>query len=74
MQRPKDLFQFLSAHGWVYSWQGSGYIAYQSKLQSGLLEYKTTEVYRSDGSEKISTQVRVTPKGLTRLAREAWPH
>ena len=31
------------------------------------------EFHRSDGSEKITTQVRVTPKGLTRLAQEFPP-
>lgn len=32
-----------------------------------MLEHKTTTVYRSDGTEKVTTQVRVTPKGLARL-------
>lgn len=52
---------------------GGGEIAYQDKLASGLLEHKTTTVHRSDGSEKVRTQVRVTPKGLTRLAKELEP-
>lgn len=71
--RPKALFAFLRSHRWIYSRQGGGEIAYQDKLASGLLEHKTTTVYRSDGSEKTATQVRVTPKGLTRLAREFPP-
>lgn len=72
--QPKALFSFLRAHGWIYTRQGSNeYIAYQSKLQSGLLEHKTTVVTRSDGSEKTTTQVRVTSKGLTRLAKEFQP-
>lgn len=50
-----------------------GEVAYQDKLAAGLLEHKTTTVYRSDGSEKTATQVRVTTKGLTRLAREFPP-
>jgi len=68
--RPKDLFDFLRSHGWIYSRPGTSNLAYQSKLASGLLEHKTTTVYRSDGSEKVTTQVRVTNKGLTRLAKE----
>ena len=72
-QRPKDLFQFLSAHGWIYSRQGSGYIAYQSKLQASLLEHKTTTILRADGSEKITEQVRITPKGLSVLAKLIFP-
>lgn len=72
--QPKALFTFLRAHHWIYTRQASNdYIAYQSKLQSGLLEHKTTVVTRSDGSEKTTTQVRVTPKGLTRLAKEFPP-
>lgn len=72
--RPKALFAFLRAHHWIYTrGGGSGEIAYQDKLASGLLEHKTTTVSRSDGSEKTVTQVRVTPKGLTRLAREFPP-
>lgn len=69
--RPKVLFQFLRSHRWIYTRAGtSGEVAYQDKLAAGLMEHKTTTVHRSDGSEKTVTQVRVTPKGLTRLARE----
>lgn len=72
--RPKDLTDFLMSHGWVYTRLGvPGYIAYQPKLQSGLLEHKTTTVHRSDGSEKVVSQCRVTPKGLARLAKEFPP-
>ncbi|KQN27377.1 hypothetical protein ASF00_13775 [Sphingomonas sp. Leaf34] len=69
--RPKSLFEFLRAHGWIYQPHGGrGDIAYATKLQQGLMEHKTTTVHRSDGSEKIITQARITPKGLTRLAQE----
>jgi phage antirepressor YoqD-like protein len=71
--QPKAAFQFLRAHRWIYSRQGGGDIAYQDKLASGLLEHKTTTIHRSDGSEKVTTQVRVTPKGLARLASEFLP-
>lgn len=72
--QPKALFAFLDAHHWTYTRQGDNTrIAYQAKLQAGLLEHKTTVVTRSDGSEKTTTQVRVTPKGLARLAREFEP-
>ncbi|CAH1661625.1 conserved hypothetical protein [Hyphomicrobiales bacterium] len=69
--QPKALFSFLRSHRWIYSRPGTSQeVAYQDKLASGLLEHKTTTVYRSDGSERTVTQVRVTTKGLTRLARE----
>lgn len=68
--RPKDLFAFLRSNGWIYRRPGTDTdIAYQAKLVAGLLEHKTETVYRSDGSEKVRTQVRVTPKGLTVLGK-----
>lgn len=68
---PKRLFAWLKEHRWIYTRQGDGaYIAYQDKLQQSLLEHKTTVVTRTDGSEKTTTQVRVTPKGLAKLAQE----
>lgn len=70
--RPKDLFAWLRAHGWIYKRAGTSHdIGYQSKVQSGYLEHKVTTVSRPDGTEKITEQVRVTPKGMTRLAEAA---
>lgn len=67
--RPKDLFSYLGSHGWIYRRPNtSGYLGYQSKVTTGVLEHKVTTVLRADGSEKVNEQVRVTPKGLTRLA------
>lgn len=67
--RPKALFAVLSSRRWIYKRPGgSGWIAYQDKIQAGYLEHKITTVSRSDGSEKVVEQVLVTPKGLTRLA------
>jgi Rha family phage regulatory protein len=68
--RPKDLFTYLRAHGWIYRRAGAqSDLGYQSKVQSGLLEHKITTVLRADGSERITEQVRVTPKGLAALAK-----
>jgi phage antirepressor YoqD-like protein len=68
--QPKALFSYLREHHWIYRRPNSASdIAYQDKLQSGLLEHKVTVVTRADGSEKTTTQVRVTPKGLARLAK-----
>ena len=72
--QPNALFKFLRSHNWIYARPGTSHdVAYQSKLAAGFLEHKTTTVTRSDGSEKTVTQVRVTPKGLTRLAQEFQP-
>lgn len=67
--RPRDLFSWLSAHHWIYRRPGgSGWLGYQDKVQQGLLEHKVTTVGLADGSERTTEQVRVTGKGLTRLA------
>lgn len=68
--RPKDFISFLSQKQWIYKRTGSAhYVGYQDKVQAGFLEHKVTEVTRGDGSNKITEQVRVTPKGLTRLSK-----
>lgn len=64
----KDLFSYMRGHRWIYSRPGTSDIAHQDKINAGLLAHKVTAVQRPDGTEKIATQVRVTPKGLTRLA------
>lgn len=70
---PKALFRYLRAHGWIYTRPGcASDVAYQSKLANGLLEHKTNTKVRPDGTERVFTQVRVTPKGLTKLA-EVFP-
>jgi phage antirepressor YoqD-like protein len=69
--RPKDFIQKLQAEKWIYKRAGnSHWLGYQDKTQSGYLEHKITEVTRSDGTTKITEQVRVTPKGLAKLAKD----
>lgn len=68
--RPIDLTRWLQGHGWIYRRAGNGsWLGYQDKVQIGYLEHKVTTVSRSDGSDKVVEQVRVTPKGLTKLAQ-----
>lgn len=67
--RPSDLFSWLRRNGWIYKRVGASHdLGYSSKTQSGLLEHKVTTVLRADGSEKVTEKVRVTAKGLTKLA------
>lgn len=67
--RPSDLFDFLRKDHWIYRRPGTSHdVGYQSKVANGFLEHKVTTVSRPDGSEKITEQVRVTPKGLTKLS------
>lgn len=69
--RPKDLIAKLSSGKWIYKRAGnSHWLGYQDKVQAGYLEHKVTEVTRSDGTTKITEQVRVTPKGLAKLAKD----
>lgn len=67
--QPRKLTQLLQEKGWLYRRpMGAGWLAYQDRIQAGLLEHKVTTGEKSDGSEWTSTQVRVTAKGLTKLA------
>ncbi|WP_143047708.1 phage antirepressor KilAC domain-containing protein [Variovorax sp. YR266] len=67
--QPKKLFLWLSEHEWIYRRAGgTGWLGYQSRIQSGLLEHKVNTVSRSDGSEKMVEQCRITPRGLSKLA------
>jgi len=69
--QPKRLFAWLQANLWIYRRAGgSGWIGYQTRIQSGHLEHKVTIVERSDGSEKVVEQVLVTANGLAKLAAE----
>lgn len=68
--RPKNLFLWLRSNKWIYKRVGCAHdCAYQDKQIQGLLEHKVTTVLRTDGSEKITEQVRVTPKGLEKLSK-----
>lgn len=67
--RPKELFSWLQANGWIYRRVGTkSYVGYQAKLLQGQLEHKITTVTTPSGEERVSTQVRVTAKGLQRLS------
>lgn len=72
--RPKDLFAYLRQHHWIYRRAGTKTdLGYQSKVNSGLLEHKVTTITGSDGIERERVQVRVTARGMTRLASEIQP-
>jgi phage anti-repressor protein/phage antirepressor YoqD-like protein len=68
--RPKDLFSWLSTNKWIYRRAGGkGWLAYQSRIQQGVLTHKVTTVSLSDGQERIVESVKVTPKGLAMLSK-----
>ncbi len=70
LPRIKDLFDWMSANQWIYRRPGGkGWLAYQERIQQGVLYHKVTTTCTSDGREKVIEQVLVTPKGLTNLAK-----
>lgn len=67
---PQILIKWMRTNNWTYHRPGAkDDLAYQSKINAGYLEHKVTTGPRGDGTEWISTQIRVTPKGLTVLAK-----
>lgn len=69
--QPRKLTQLLQEKTWVYRRpMGSGWLAYQDRIQQGLMEHKVTTGEKSDGHEWTNTQARITPKGLAKLAHE----
>lgn len=67
--RPKDLFKWLRENKWIYRRPGgAGWLAYQDRILSGLLEHKVTTIDYGDGDTRTKEQVRVTRKGLTRIS------
>lgn len=68
---PRKLFDWLREHRWIYRRQGgAGWLGYQDRVMTNLLEHKVTTVQREDGMDKVIEQVRVTPKGLAKIAAE----
>lgn len=67
---PHALCKWMRTHMWTYRRAGTkDDLAYQSKINAGYLEHKVTTGPRPDGTEWIGTQVRITPRGLTVLAK-----
>lgn len=72
--RPKALISYLSSRRWIYKRAGNAnWIGYQGRIQSGYLVHKTYTVKDDEGFDKVRDQVRVTAKGLARLAEDMRP-
>ena len=69
--RPTDLKNLLVVQRWIYGRPGhSGWLAYQDRIQQGYLVHKVnTFTDQNTGDERIKEQVRITAKGLARLAK-----
>ena len=66
--KPKQLFQFLQTREWIYRRVGKAWIGYQTKVQTGYLEHTEHTYTKDDGTSHVNVQVRITPKGMVRLA------
>ncbi|SPP30966.1 hypothetical protein ARAF_0068 [Arsenophonus endosymbiont of Aleurodicus floccissimus] len=67
--KPKALFSCLQGHDWIYRRiGGKSWVGYHDKIKQDLIEHKVTVVARNDGSKKLTEQVRITPKGLSKLS------
>ncbi|WP_277024026.1 MULTISPECIES: phage regulatory protein/antirepressor Ant [Paracoccus] len=72
--RRKDMFDWLHTQGWIFKrGESDDWVAYAPRLASGVMEHRVTTYTRPDGSEKVVTQARVTPKGLSTLAKLIHP-
>lgn len=68
---PKALNTFLAMHKWIYRFNGNKHwLAYEDKRRAGLLRHKL-DVYTDSqtGEEKTRDTVRVTIKGIIKLAK-----
>jgi len=69
--KPKQLVSWLSCNEWIYKRAGSlNWIGYQDKIQQGLIEMKASIYQNSAGEDCQRPQVRITGKGLAKLAKQ----
>ncbi|WP_175787555.1 phage antirepressor [Burkholderia anthina] len=67
--KPTALMAWLVNIRWVYRHQnGRTWLGYQPRLDAGWLEHKIVSGQRTNGPDWGNTQVRVTAKGIARLA------
>lgn len=67
----RKLIRYLDAEGWIFKmpnsrrWQG-----YAEKRKAGLVTHKTRRYQREDGEWCEADYVRITPKGIAKLAQQ----
>lgn len=67
--RPVDLTRFMDARRWIYKRpQNQSWIGYHDKIAAGYLEHADHIYVDREGRERVATQVKVTGKGLVKLA------
>ncbi len=67
---PRELSAWLATNRWIYRHPlgRRHWLGYQPRITGGHLEHKVVTGQRIDGTEWSNTQVRVTAKGMARLA------
>ncbi|MBV5311386.1 phage antirepressor KilAC domain-containing protein [Chromatium okenii] len=72
--RPRELSKRLNSMHWIYKRAGgNSWVAYQDRLEEGVLEQKITVIPKPDGTKEIREQVLVTAQGLGLLAKTIKP-
>ncbi|MBL4833628.1 MAG: phage antirepressor KilAC domain-containing protein [Pseudomonas sp.] len=68
----KAMLAWMVEHRWIYRRAGCAHwLGFAPRLSAGLLEHKVTVLgTEDDGEQRLASQVRVTPKGLTVLAQQ----
>lgn len=67
--KPGALFTWLKSNRWIYRRTDNGpFVAYQPRIDSGYLVHKVEVIEREGKQDKLVENVRVTPKGLAKLA------
>ena len=67
--QPRRLFDWMSSNGWIYRRAGGkNWLAYQLRIQQGLLKHKIKILHLDNGEGKVVESVKVTPKGMARMA------
>lgn len=68
--QPMKLIRWLQEIRWIYRRAGNApLLGYQDKIQDGYLAVKLSTHVNSAGEDRLSEQVRVTGKGVTKLAK-----
>lgn len=66
---PRKFIALLRREEWLFRRGKSPLTAYQDKIKSGYLTHKISVILAPNGEEKMTEQVRVTSKGMAKLAR-----
>lgn len=66
---PRKFIALLRREMWLFRRGKSPLAAYQDKIKAGYLTHKVSVILAPNGDERMAEQVRVTSKGLAKLAR-----